>query len=147
MISLEKIENFNKKFDVVSLFVVCKGKILLLKRQVGKPFEGTWGPPAGKVDKGEDLEVATCRETFEEAGIKVSVDDITKHEKHYYVRHGEIDFMFHVYSVEFDSDPEITLSSAEHSGYAWYTPEESLKLDLVQDEEVPIVDFFMRDSE
>lgn len=146
MISLEPIENFNKKLDVVSLFLIHDGKILLLKRQEGKPHEGTWGPPAGKADPGEDLEQSICRETFEETGVTVTPDDITKDERHYYVRHGEVDFLFHVYSVEVDSEPEVTLRPIEHSGYAWFTPEEAIKLDLVQDEEVPITDFFLRNT-
>lgn len=143
MISLEPIPDFNKKFNVVSLFVIHEGKILLLKRQKNKPQAGTWGPPAGKADTDENLEQAICRETLEETGIKVTRDQITKAEKHYYVRHGNSDFMFHVYSVYLDKKTKITLRSIEHSECAWFTPEEAIKLDLVQDEEVPITDFFL----
>ncbi|MDO8260114.1 MAG: NUDIX hydrolase [Candidatus Magasanikbacteria bacterium] len=143
MISLSTIENFNKKFDVVSLFIIYNGKILLLKRQSDKHFAGTWGPPAGKGDEGEDLEQAICRETFEETGIVISPEEITKDEKHYFVRHGDIDFMFHVYSVVLEKESNVVLRDIEHSGFAWFTPAEALKLDLVQDEEVPISDFFL----
>lgn len=143
MISLEKIENFNKKFDVVSIFIVHGDKILLLKRQVKKPFAGKWGPPTGKVDIGESLEEAMCRETFEETGISLVTDDITKYERHYFVRHGDLDFMFHVYSVEVKNGLDVCLRDIEHCGYEWFTPEEALELDLVEDEEVPIRDFFI----
>lgn len=54
--------------------------------------------------------------------------------------------MFHVYSVDLSNEAEVVLNRVEHSGYAWFTPEEALKLDLVQDEEVPIVDFFIRNG-
>jgi len=37
MISNKKFKNFNKEFEVVSLFIIAKGKILLLKRHVNKP--------------------------------------------------------------------------------------------------------------
>ena len=144
MISLNPIKNFNKRFDVVSLFIIYNSKILLLKRQKNKPHEGTWGPPAGKGDDGENLEQAICRETFEETGIKVMLDEITKNEKHYYVRHGDIDFVFHVYSIKINREPKVILRPIEHSDYAWFMPEEAIKLDLVQDEEIPITDSFLR---
>ena len=143
MISLNEIENFNKRFDVVSLFVIFNEKILLLKRQINKPFTGTWGPPAGKGDAGEDLEQAMCRETFEETGIIVTPEEITKDEKHYFVRHDDVDFMFHVYSVKLENEPNVILRSLEHSDFAWFTPTEAVALELVQDEEVPITDFFL----
>jgi len=142
MISFDPINNFNKKFDVVSLFVIYNGKILLLKRQKNKPHEGAWGPPAGKSNDGESPEQAVCRETFEETCIKVMPNKIVKYAKNYYVRHGSIDFMFHVYSVESDKEPNVILRPVEHSDCAWFTPQEAIKLDLVQDEEVPIADFF-----
>jgi len=143
MISLSPIKKFNKKFDVVSLFIIYDDKILLLKRQKNKPYEGTWGPPAGKGDNGENLEQAICRETFEETGIKVTSNKIIKDKKHYYVRHSDVDFMFHVYSVKIDKEPQVTLRPIEHSDYAWFVPKKAIKLDLVQDEEVPITDFFL----
>lgn len=142
MLSIDPIENFNKKFAVVSLFVVCDGKILLLKRQKGKPQEKTWGPPAGKVDGDESLERAICRETFEETGIMVKESQITKYEKYYYVRHGNTDFMFYVFAIELNENPAVVLNPGEHSEYSWLTPQDALKTDLVQDEEVPIADFF-----
>ncbi len=141
MISIDPIENFNKNFDVVSLFVVHDGKILLLKRQENKPQEKTWGPPAGKVDSGEDLKVAVIRETFEETGIKVEMGQIINYKKCYYVRHGAVDFVFYAYAVELDRKPEVILRLAEHSEFSWFTTEEALELELVEDEKVPISDF------
>jgi 8-oxo-dGTP pyrophosphatase MutT (NUDIX family) len=142
MISIDPIENFNKKFDVVSLFVVHDGKILLLKRQKGKPQEKTWGPPAGKVDDGESLKAAVLREVFEETGIIIEEGRISNYEKSYYVRHGDLDFMFYAYMVEVAVEPSVVLRPAEHSESSWFTLDEALGLDLVQDEEVPIRDFF-----
>jgi len=54
--------------------------------------------------------------------------------------------LFHVYSVGLDIEPVVTLRSIEHLGYAWFTPGEAIKLDLVQDEEISIIDFFLRDT-
>ena len=145
MISTNPIEKFRKKFDVVSLFVICNGKILMLKRQINKPHEKTWGPPAGKVDKGESIEQAICRETFEESGLKIQEDQITKHQKSYFVRHGNIDFMFYVFAVKIKNKPEIILRTIEHSEHAWFTPQETLEIDLVQDEDVVIRNYFLED--
>ena len=50
MISRTKLENFNKKFDVVSVFIEHDGEILLLHRQDHKPQGNTWAMPAGKVN-------------------------------------------------------------------------------------------------
>lgn len=143
MISINPIENFNKKFDVVSLFIICDGKILLLKRQKNKSHEGTWGPPAGKADDGESLDEAVCRETFEETGIAVEESKLIRHETFYYVRHESLDFVFHVFALELDKRPEVALRPVEHSEYSWFMPKEALGLDLVQDEEIPISDYFM----
>lgn len=146
MISNNLIENFNKKFEVVSLFIIYNGKILLLKRQKDKPQEKTWGPPAGKVDSKESLEQATCRETFEETGIKIETNQIFKFKKNYYVRHGNIDFIFYVYAVKLDVKPLIELRPNEHSEYSWFTPQEALGIKLVQDEKTPITDFFFENK-
>ncbi len=142
MISINPIKGFSKKFDVVSLFIINDGKILMLKRQAGKPQEKKWGPPAGKVGNGESLEDAICRETFEETGINVTMDKITKYERCYYVRHGDTDFMFYIFAIEIDSKPEVALNIAEHSEYSWFPPKEALEINLVQDQEIPISDFF-----
>ena len=146
MISINPIENFNKKFEVVSLFTIYNRKILLLKRQKNKPQEKTWGPPAGKVDNGENLEQAICRETFEETSIKIETDQITKYKKCYYVRHDDVDFVFYVYAIELNRKPEIILRPAEHSEHSWFTPQEALGIDLVQNEETPITDFFFKNK-
>lgn len=142
MISTEPIKDFDKMFDVVSLFIICNGKMLLLKRQEGKPQGGTWGRVAGKVDAGESLEKAILRETLEETGIEATPKQISKYAKNYYVRHKDTDFVFYVFIMELNEYPHITLSDREHSQYAWFTPQESLALDLVPDEEIPIADLF-----
>lgn len=146
MIVTNPIENFGKKFDVVSLFIIVNGKILMLKRQSGKPQAEKWGPPAGKVGEGEKLKEAICRETFEETGIKITPDKIRKFNKTYYVSHGGTDFMFYVFSINVDIEPKVVLSPLEHSECQWFTPKDSLALNLVQDQEVPTADFFVNNA-
>jgi ADP-ribose pyrophosphatase YjhB (NUDIX family) len=62
MISKNKPENFNPKWEVVSCFVEYKNEILLLLRQDHKLQPNTWGVPAGKVDIGETIRKAMKRE-------------------------------------------------------------------------------------
>lgn len=142
MISTTPIENFDKDFEVVSLFIIHEGKILLLKRQENRLQGNKWGPPAGKVENRENLKKAIYRENFEETGIKIEDYQLNKDKKCYYVRHDDIDFMFYVYSVELITKPKVIINSEEHSEYSWFTPQEALGIDLVEDEEIPISDFF-----
>ena len=69
MIYKTKPDNFSPRFEIVSCFVESDGKILLLHRQYHKPQGNTWGVPAGKVDKDEDIFQAIAREIAEEAGL------------------------------------------------------------------------------
>lgn len=46
-----------------------EGRVLLAQRPAGKPMEGLWEFPGGKIDPGETPEVALIRELQEELGI------------------------------------------------------------------------------
>ena len=48
------------------------GRVLLAKRPPGRPLEGLWEFPGGKIEQGETPEAALIRELDEELGIKVS---------------------------------------------------------------------------
>ena len=48
------------------------GRVLLAKRPQGRPLEGLWEFPGGKVEKGETPEAALIRELKEELAIDVS---------------------------------------------------------------------------
>ena len=47
------------------------GRLLIQQRPPGKPFAGLWEFPGGKVEGGENPEVALIRELKEELGIDV----------------------------------------------------------------------------
>lgn len=141
MISKTEIENFNKKFDVVSAFIEHEGEILMLHRQDHKPQGNTWGMPAGKVSAGEDMLDALIREIEEETGVK------TKHENYkyfegYYVRYPDYDLFFHVYHLPIAEKPVIILEPNEHKDYKWIKPKDALNLNLIQDEDACIKYFF-----
>ena len=54
---------------------VVNGKILLLKRGI-EPDYGKWVFPGGYLDRGERVEDAAIRETWEETGLKVEVSHL-----------------------------------------------------------------------
>lgn len=141
MISSSKIKNFNKKFDVVGIFVEYEGTVLFLHRQDHKPQGNTWGVVAGKVDDGEDFLDALVRETKEEIGLDLKSEDI-KYVKEYYVRYPEYDFKYHVHHVLLKEKPVLKLELNEHKDSRWLSPHDALHLDLIQDQDVCIKDFY-----
>ncbi|HUZ14222.1 MAG TPA: (deoxy)nucleoside triphosphate pyrophosphohydrolase [Caulobacteraceae bacterium] len=48
------------------------GRVLIAKRPRGKPLEGLWEFPGGKLDEGETPEACLIRELKEELNIKVT---------------------------------------------------------------------------
>lgn len=144
MISKTPIENFNKKFDVVSVFIGHDNDILLLHRQDHKSQGNTWGAPAGKVDEGEDLAEALVREVEEETGIKIEKEKM-KYFEGYFVRYPGYDFTYHVYHVNLTDRPHVVLGENEHKGHVWIKSKEALNLNLIQDEDSCIKWFYNLD--
>lgn len=62
----------NENVSIVEAIIKNKtGEILLLKRsEKNKHFIGKWQLPGGKVNFGEEIDLAIRRELFEETGIK-----------------------------------------------------------------------------
>ena len=60
---------------VVACALIDKdNRILLAQRPEGKNLAGLWEFPGGKVEQGEEPEVALMRELYEELGITTKVD-------------------------------------------------------------------------
>lgn len=58
-------------------YVIKDGKVLMFKRsETASKFPGWWIGPGGHIDHEEDVLLAAVREIEEEAGVKVSLDDI-----------------------------------------------------------------------
>lgn len=62
-----------KVVDVaVGVLLRPNGDFLLTSRPVGKVYEGYWEFPGGKLEAGETVEQALCRELQEEIGIVIA---------------------------------------------------------------------------
>jgi 8-oxo-dGTP pyrophosphatase MutT (NUDIX family) len=141
MISKTKPENFKEKFHVVSCFIECGSEILLLHRHDSKPQGGTWGVPAGKVDKGEDLNAAIAREIMEELGLVIAPNAFSYFNK-FFVRYPEYDFVYHIFHLPVKEKIKVNLNPVEHKDHNWKNPSEALKLNLIQDEDFCIKAFY-----
>jgi 8-oxo-dGTP diphosphatase len=91
----------NKKIVRVGAGVyIKKGNKYLLGKRINAHGEGTWCPPGGHLEFGENFEECVIRETLEEAGIKIknirfgriTNDIFAKEEKHYITIHMFADF-------------------------------------------------------
>ena len=128
----EKPTNFNKRFDVVGCFIEHEDKFLLLHRHSHKASGDKWGLPAGKVEVGEEKEQAVLREIEEETGLAFK-DSSVKYFDSRYVRDGDFDFEWHMFSTQTLEPVVITITPHEHKEFRWVTPEESLQMNLIHD--------------
>ncbi|MEK7095489.1 MAG: NUDIX hydrolase, partial [Patescibacteria group bacterium] len=116
--SKERPADFNKRFDIVGCFLEHDNKFLLLRRQPNKANGDAWGLPAGKKEDDESMEQAVLREVEEETGIKLTASDI-KYFDSLYVRNGDFDIEWHMFSTQLDSQPVVTCNTHEHSEFCW----------------------------
>lgn len=141
MLYLSEPEDFKPSFEVVSLYVECDGKLLLLHRLPHKSQGNKWGVPAGKVDANEAAIVALIREVFEETGLQISADNV-QFLQSVYAKHPEHAFTYHMYRTKLSTQPAITLSKSEHQNFRWVYPHEALQMPLVDDLDTCITMFY-----
>lgn len=132
MIHLQKPENFNSTFEIVSCFFECDGHILLLHRQDTKPQGNTWGVPAGKVEQGEGVLEAMVREIEEETGYTVSKSTPTLSNT-VFVRYPDYDFIYHIFQLPLPERPVVIIDPTSHKNFQWETPLQALEMDLIPD--------------
>ena len=63
-------------YVVAAALVDGEGRVLVQQRPPGKPMEGLWEFPGGKVEPGEAPEAALVRELAEELGIEAAILDL-----------------------------------------------------------------------
>jgi 8-oxo-dGTP diphosphatase len=68
-----------KLVDVaVGILIRPDGDFLLTSRPPGKVYEGYWEFPGGKLEAGETVEQALCRELLEEIGLAIAVTAVQR---------------------------------------------------------------------
>lgn len=90
-------------------------RFLALRRE-----EGWLDTPKGHIEKGEDAKAAALRETLEETGLKVDLDQYFRDELEYWYVRNKIKIKKHVtyYLAKVDMDSNVKVSY-EHAGYEW----------------------------
>jgi len=132
MIYREIPQDFHPRFDVVSCFIESDGEILLLHRQDHKPEGNTWGVPAGKVDKGEEISETMVREIQEETGFQLPQSQLSYFGE-VYVRYPRYDFVYHIFHTRLNQRQRVTRNQKEHKDNRWISPGYALDMPLIQD--------------
>ena len=67
---MSAVAGHQKRIDVaVAILQREDGRVLLAQRPAGKPWQGYWEFPGGKIENGEDADRALARELHEELGV------------------------------------------------------------------------------
>ncbi len=103
---------------VVAALAQSRGRLFLARRAPGLRDAGLWELPGGKVEPGEDLGPALRRELREELDLGLrSMGEAVE----YRIAVASGDFLFVVFPVVFDSDPQ---PGPVHDALAWISPED-----------------------
>lgn len=103
-----------------------EGRCLVLRRAAtSKGNAGKWDFPGGKLEPGEQIEQALCRETIEETGLVTSVERVVG------AAQSELPdrIVAYLFMEGFVQGGEIRLSE-EHDGYEWVTVPELATMEL-----------------
>ena len=129
------IDHFNPTKAVATCYMVCNGKILLLKRNDRVTAGNRWCMPGGKLERNETPLQAVIREVEEETGIVLSsaqanfmqticIRFLTPKE----------DYLLHLFKTVLPrsqpSDYSVTLNQ-EHTDYLWVDLAAAQQLNLV----------------
>lgn len=127
-IHTQKPEGFIAQVEIAACYIEIGDRFLLLQR-AGKEA-GTWGVPAGKLEKDETPHGAAIRELFEETGI--SEDKIThvKYLDRLFFQKPDFNYVYHSFKIQLSELPHVRLSD-EHLQYTWATLAEIENLPLM----------------
>lgn len=96
--------------------ILHQGKALIIKRSVYDPFgAGQYECPGGRLEFGEELEIALNREIMEETGLTVTVERLLYAAS--FVKNANRQVVVLTWLCKSQSD-QVTLSS-EHTEYVW----------------------------
>ena len=123
-------ENNTKPYGMTVRAIIADeaGRLLLLRRaEQSRNFVGEWEFPGGKMDDGENVGGALCREVREETGLEIGIDRVacvTEFEMSH-IRVAMLCFYSH------QTRGELRLSD-EHDDFAWVSPDAMVELPLTQ---------------
>ncbi len=116
-----------RMLDVVAGVLWRDGKYLAVRRPIGKPLEGWWEFPGGKVESGEDSQNALIRELREELDVETLASELWRTVEHTYAEK-DMHVTMQVYHVRvFDGEPR----PKEGQILLWVKPEQALDLDFL----------------
>ncbi len=123
--------DFLPTMHVVSCYITCQGRLLLLKSSPHKKYGGTHGAPGGKLEPLETPLTGAIRETYEETGLLLDSREV-QHHTTFYIRYPGLDFVYHVFVLALPAPPpQIKLSPREHVSFIWAKPEEMAELSFI----------------
>lgn len=116
------------KTSVVACIIDAQQRILLTKRSI-PPFFGQWVMPGGKIDHGEAIQQALCREVEEEVGLVVTLDQLVDVYEHI----GIGDANDHYIILYYHATPQtftIKTNPAELSEAVWFAADQLPMLNI-----------------
>ncbi|WP_433742247.1 NUDIX hydrolase [Falsibacillus pallidus] len=105
----------NQIVVAVKGIIIHEGKFLIVQRSLHDSGGGTWEFPGGKLDFGEQLEMALAREIQEETGLAVRVKHILYATSFFTHAHRQV--VINTYLCT--ADHRDVMLSFEHSDHRW----------------------------
>lgn len=116
------------KTSVVACIIDEQERILLTRRSI-PPFYGQWVMPGGKIDHGESIAAALCREVMEEVGLKVNVGTLVDIFEHLAVGKRQDHYII-LYYRALPLTLELNINPAELSEAVWFEASQLPDLDI-----------------
>jgi ADP-ribose pyrophosphatase YjhB (NUDIX family) len=118
--------------EVVSSFILFKGKILLLKRSSEHRYwKYKWGAVGGFVRKEETPYKAALREISEEISLESKEFKLLRKSKPIRITEKKKNISWIIYPFLFEASSDKIKLNKEHKEYKWIKPEEIHKFDYL----------------
>jgi 8-oxo-dGTP diphosphatase len=103
--ALQGVSDSRPLIDVaVGMLRAANGAVLMSSRPFGKPYQGYWEFPGGKVEPGEPVANALARELMEEINVQVVRSDFAWHAEHAYA-HAHVRLHFY-WITQWQGEPQ-----------------------------------------
>ncbi len=118
-------------FEVVTCFIECEEKFLVLQRGRRDGQFGLWGIPGGKLETDEPPQDGLAREIFEETGILISNESFLLLDKAHSLNPFDGSYLLYLYYVKLKNMPNVIINDNEHLNYKWVGLTEFQQLNLL----------------